>query len=60
MLLNEKCKSFGIIAQELHKRFLPISYAYRTLATLRDTLLLKLISGEIQVKDAEIFIESTT
>jgi type I restriction enzyme S subunit len=28
----------------------------RTLATLRDTLLPKLISGELRVKDAERFI----
>jgi type I restriction enzyme S subunit len=32
----------------------------RTLATIRDTLLPKLISGEIRVKDAEKFIGATT
>jgi type I restriction enzyme S subunit len=32
----------------------------RTLAQLRDTLLPKLISGELRVKDAEKFIERTT
>jgi type I restriction enzyme S subunit len=32
----------------------------RTLAQLRDTLLPKLISGELRVKDAERFIERTT
>lgn len=30
----------------------------RTLADLRDTLLPKLISGELRVKDAEKFVES--
>ena len=30
----------------------------RTVATLRDTLLPKLISGELRVKDAENFIGS--
>jgi type I restriction enzyme S subunit len=31
-------------------------FANRILATLRDTLLPKLISGELRVKDAERFI----
>jgi len=31
----------------------------RTLAALRDTLLPKLISGKLRVKDAEKFIENT-
>jgi type I restriction enzyme S subunit len=30
----------------------------RNLATIRDTLLPKLISGEIRVKDAERFVEA--
>jgi type I restriction enzyme S subunit len=32
----------------------------RTLATLRDTLLPKLISGELRIEDAERFLEQTT
>ena len=32
----------------------------RTLASLRDALLPKLISGELRVKDAEFFLETTS
>jgi type I restriction enzyme S subunit len=32
----------------------------RTLAALRDTLLPKLISGELRIEDAERFLEKTT
>lgn len=32
---------------------------YRTLATIRDALLPKLLSGEISVKDAEKFLEAS-
>jgi type I restriction enzyme S subunit len=32
----------------------------RTLAALRDTLLPKLVSGELRIRDAERFVEAAT
>lgn len=49
-------KSFDRIARTLLDRIPPVFFANRTLAELRDTLLPKLISGELRVKDAEKFI----
>jgi type I restriction enzyme S subunit len=49
--------SFEQLAQPLLTRTLPIFFANRTLAALRDALLPKLISGELRVRDAEKFVE---
>jgi len=52
--------AFGGIAQiarTRHEKFIEES---RTLATLRDTLLPKLISGEVRLKDTEDLIQETT
>jgi type I restriction enzyme S subunit len=45
------------LVSPLFKRVLVASEQSRTLATLRDTLLPKLISGELRVKDAERIID---
>ena len=42
--------------EPLFERTLRPSVEFRTLAAMRDTLLPKLISGELRVKDAEKFI----
>ena len=46
-------KSFDSVAQALGERAHACSQQSRTLATLRDALLPKLISGEVRLKDAE-------
>jgi type I restriction enzyme, S subunit len=50
-------EKFDSYAQSLAERALLATEASRTLAALRDTLLPKLISGEMRVKDVEKFIE---
>ena len=45
--------AFDRIARPLHARIVSNERESRTLTTLRDTLLPKLISGELRVKDAE-------
>jgi type I restriction enzyme S subunit len=49
-------KAFDERAAPLFLRVLDSTRASNTLAALRDTLLPKLISGDIRVKDAEKFI----
>ena len=51
---------FGEVAELLFERANRADRESRTLATLRDTLLPKLISGEIRVQDAERALESVT
>ena len=46
-------KLFGRIVEPLFARATKSTEESRTLAALRDTLLPKLISGELRVKDAE-------
>ena len=46
-------REFGRIAGPLHERTANIARESRTLAALRDTLLPKLISGELRIPDAE-------
>jgi type I restriction enzyme S subunit len=41
-------------------RIISAIHGSRTLAALRDTLLPKLISGELRVKDAERFLEKAS
>ena len=43
--------------EPLHQQVVPNSQESRTLASLRDTLLPKLISGGLRVSDAEKFVE---
>ena len=51
---------FGEVARSLFERARNAGDESRTLAALRDTLLPKLISGEIRVPDAERALESAT
>jgi type I restriction enzyme S subunit len=48
--------AFNALVQPMLARIPPSYFVARTLATLRDTLLPKLISGELRVKDAERFV----
>jgi type I restriction enzyme S subunit len=49
--------AFRKIVNALRNKVVAAVNESRTLAALRDALLPKLISGEIQVKDAERFLE---
>ena len=51
---------FGRLIKPLFSRASAATTESRTLAALRDTLLPKLISGELRVKDAERFIEASS
>ena len=51
------CKGFLKVISPWFARRRPCSVEGKTLATLRDTLLTKLISGDFRVKDAETFLE---
>lgn len=51
--------AFDAQAQPLYRRIVENERESRTLAALRDTLLPKLISGELRVKDAQRRIEET-
>ena len=48
---------FDQLARQLYDRIVANECESRTLATLRDTLLPKLISGELRVRAAERLIE---
>jgi type I restriction enzyme S subunit len=50
---------FGQIARNLIGRASSNAHESRTLSSLRDSLLPKLISGELRVKDAERFVART-
>jgi type I restriction enzyme S subunit len=50
-------RQFGLIAAQLLDRLSNGQQESNTLAALRDTLLPKLISGDLRVKDAERFVE---
>ncbi|WP_017939857.1 restriction endonuclease subunit S [Zestomonas thermotolerans] len=52
--------AFSNMVEALMNQVLQNSQQSRTLAQLRDTLLPKLISGELRVKDAERFLEAAT
>jgi type I restriction enzyme S subunit len=52
------CHAFGKNVSPYFQKVLANEESNRTLATLRDTLLPKLISGEIRVKDAEKLAEA--
>ncbi|MFC4486328.1 restriction endonuclease subunit S [Tepidiphilus baoligensis] len=53
----ESMKKFDIVISPLFNQLVENAQQSRTLAQLRDTLLPKLISGELRVKDAEAFLE---
>ena len=50
-------QAFNRVVEPLFQSVYGNSCESRTLATLRDTLLPKLISGELRVRDAQRFIE---
>lgn len=50
-------KEFSTMVLSWMNQFLKVRQQSRTLAQLRDTLLPKLISGELRVKDAEAFLK---
>ena len=50
-------EAMNLYMQPLLERGLSLRVESRTLASLRDTLLPKLISGDLRVKDAETFLE---
>lgn len=49
-------EEFGVIIKPLFARSSAVARESRTLAALRDTLLPKLLSGELRIRDAERFI----
>jgi len=51
---------FGLVVSPLHGRLLHNQTMIRTLAALRETLLPKLISGELRVPDVEKTLKETT
>jgi type I restriction enzyme S subunit len=53
----EVAKCFGMISDPIMQKIKKNDEETRTLASLRDTLLPKLISGELRVPDAEKFVE---
>ncbi|MDE2342682.1 MAG: restriction endonuclease subunit S, partial [Betaproteobacteria bacterium] len=50
--------AFDRIARPMYERIVFIERESNALATLRDTLLPKLISGELRVSDAERLVET--
>ena len=57
---QEVLSTFEGAAKPLFKRILTALHESRTLILARDTLLPKLLSGEVRVKDAERMVEATT
>jgi type I restriction enzyme S subunit len=53
-------EAFERLVTPTFERILAASEESRTLAALRDTLLPKLLSGELRVKDAERLLEGIT
>lgn len=49
--------SFSVLARRLRDQIFSLQSESRSLAQLRDTLLPKLISGELRVPDAEAFLK---
>ncbi|UFS56843.1 restriction endonuclease subunit S [Comamonadaceae bacterium M7527] len=56
---SEVLKRFSTIANPIYDRFVKNKQQIQTLANLRDTLLPKLISGEMRVSDAEQILSET-
>jgi type I restriction enzyme S subunit len=57
---TDVCLVFGKMIQPLFTKIRANADMSRTLVTLRDTLLPKLISGELRVKNAERFVAEAT
>ncbi|NLO81283.1 MAG: restriction endonuclease subunit S [Xanthomonadaceae bacterium] len=57
---DEVLTTFTKLAAPIYEDLAENEHESRTLAKLRDTLLPKLISGELRVKDAERFLEAAT
>ncbi len=57
---SELIKAFTILAQNIHAQFQSNLGQSHTLTTLRDTLLPRLISGELRVGDSRRFLESVS
>lgn len=57
---NATLERMGDIMGPLHQRQLICNLESRTLADLRDTLLPKLISGELRIPDAEKLVSEVT
>ncbi len=53
----EAIEQYTKLAKPIHEQMLLHLEESRTLASIRDTLLLKLLSGEIRIKDSEKFVE---
>ena len=51
--------AFDRLTRPMYRKIVEAERESRTLAALRDTLLPKLISGDLRVKDAEKFIEAS-
>jgi type I restriction enzyme S subunit len=56
---NKVVKTFDAFVILIYKKIFENEQEIRTLAAIRDTLLPKLLSGEIRVKDAERFVEAS-
>ncbi len=54
---NAVMKAFDDLSGSLYRKVINAERESRTLAALRDSLLPKLISGELRVKDAERFLK---
>jgi type I restriction enzyme S subunit len=54
---SSSMKKFDALVAPLFDQMVNIAQQSRTLAQLRDTLLPKLISGQLRVKDAEAFLK---
>jgi type I restriction enzyme S subunit len=57
---SEVLKRFGTIANPIYNRFVKNKQQIQTLANLRDTLLPRLISGQLRIADAEAELEKIT
>ncbi len=53
-------EAFDRLSQPMYRKVVAHERESRTLAALRDTLLPKLISGELRIKDAETFLQRVT
>lgn len=57
---QEICNQFSLIASALHVKMESNSWQANTLATLRDTLLPRLISGQLRLPEAEALVGEAT
>lgn len=57
---SEVLKRFGTVTNPIYNRFVKNKQQIQTLANLRDTLLPRLISGQLRIADAEAELEKVT